>query len=204
MGILGASTALTRYRIVDPVPDVLLQQAPQKLKEFAFKDIDATADERSFGWTNFDDMLDVTWSVSSPEKGALFCFTLRLETRRVAPAVLKKHAEIALRQEARQAKEQGRDFVSRARKKEIKEQVMLRLRARSLPVPAVFDCIWDHGANRLYLGTANSKARLLFEDLFQMTFELRLEPLAPFFLALDMLGPDQAKRLEDLEPTAFV
>ena len=204
MGILGASTALTRYRIVDPVPDTLLQQVPQKLKDFAFKDIDDTSDERSFGWTSIDDMLDVSWSGSAPEKGALLCFTLRLETRRVAPAVLKKHAEIALRLEQRQAKEQGRDFVSRARKKEIKEQVMLRLRSRSLPIPAVFDCIWNPGANRLFLGTANSKARLLFEDLFQMTFELRLEPLAPFYLALDMLGPDQTARLENLEPTAFV
>lgn len=204
MGILGASTALTRYRIVDPVPDTLLQRVPQILKDFAFEDIDTTTDERSFGWTNMDDMLDVTWSHSGPEKGAVFCFSLRLETRRVPPAVLKKHTEIALREELAKAKEQGRDFVSRARKKELKEQVMLRLRARSLPIPAVFDCIWDYGANRLYLGTANSKARLLFEDLFFSSFELHLEPLSPFFLALDQLGADQTAVLENLEPTAFV
>ena len=203
VSILGASTALTRYRVVETVTDDFLQTVPQRLKEFRFRDIDDTADERSFGWTNVENMLDTKFEESSPEKGAVFFFTLRLETRRVQPAVLRKHLLITLANELEQAKAQGRGGVSRARKMELKEQVTLRLRARSLPVPALFDCVWNPGANRVLFESSNAKARALFEDVFQMTFDLHLEPLAPAWLALDMLGSSAETALGRVEPALF-
>lgn len=204
MGILSASTGLTRYRIMDDVTNELLRDIPQRLRQNRFHDIDDSAEERSFGWTNIDDMLDVEWTQSPPEKAHYFAFTLRLETRRVQPAVFKKHFQIAIKKDLAQAKEQGKNYVSRARKQEIKEQVMLRLRARSLPIPAVFDVIWNTQNHRIFLDTTNAKARALFEDHFFNTFELRLEPLTPFFLAMDQLGEDAARTLEDLEPSIFI
>ena len=204
MTILSASLGLTRYRIIEDVPTELLQQVPQKLKQFCMVDIDGTADERSFGWTNIDDMLDMNWTVSPPEKADYFTFALRLDTRRIPPAVLRKHNTIALNKELEHNKEQGKNFVSRDRKRKVKEQVTLRLRARTLPIPAVFDIIWNPGANRIYLATTNSKVRALFEDYFALTFDLHLEPLTPFFMAMEMLGEEAAPRLENLDPTIFV
>jgi len=204
LSILSASLGLTRYRIIEEVPNELLQQVPEKLQQFCMVDIDGTADERSFGWTNFDDMLDMGWTQSPPEKGEFFTFKLRLDTRRIPPAVLKKHFTVALNKELAQAKEQGKTFISRDRKREIKEQVTLRLRARSLPIPAVFDVIWNPSQNRVYLDTTNSKVQALFEDHFKITFDLSLEPLTPFFMAMDILGEEAAPRLENLDPTVFV
>lgn len=204
MSILSASLGLTRYRIIEDVPDELLRQVPEKLQQFCMVDIDGTADERSFGWTNMDDMLDLNWTQSPPEKGQYLTFSLRLDTRRIPPAVLKKHNTIALNKELAHNKEQGKNFVSRDRKKEIKEQVTLRLRARTLPIPAVFDIIWNPSENRVYLATTNAKVRALFEDYFTLTFDLHLEPLTPFFMAMDVLGEDAAPKLENLEPTIFV
>jgi len=204
VSFLSSSVALTRYRIVEDVPSTLYQAVPARLKEWAFRDIDATTDERSFGWTNIDDMLDVGFTQSPPEKAHYLAFSLRLETRRVQPAVFKKHYQIALKAETAKAKEQGKNFLSRDRKRELKEQVELKLRARALPVPAVFNALWNTQNNQVWLDTTNSKARALFEDQFAMTFELHLEPLSPFFLALEMLGEDAAASLENLEPTLFV
>jgi DNA recombination-dependent growth factor C len=204
LSILSASLGLTRYRIIEEVPRDLLQEVPEKLRKFGFVDIDATADERSFGWTNIDDMLDMNWTQSPPEKAEYFAFALRLDTRRIPPAVLKKHTTIALNKELEHNKEQGKNFVSRDRKREIKEQVTLRLRARTLPIPAVFDIVWNPRANRLLLATTNAKVRALFEDHFALTFDLHLEPLTPFFMAMDILGEDAAPRLEHLDPTIFV
>ena len=203
MSILSASLGLTRYRIIEEVPTELLQEIPAKLNKFCFVDIDATADERSFGWSNVDDMLDMNWTQSPPEKAEYFTFGLRLDTRRIPPAVLKKHYTIALNKELAHNKEQGKNFVSRDRKREVKEQVTLRLRARTLPIPAMFDIIWNPPANRIYLTTTNSKVRDLFEDYFTLTFDLHLEPLTPFFMALDVLGEDAAPKLENLDPTIF-
>jgi len=204
LSILSASLGLTRYRIIEDVPKDLLQQIPEKLNKFCFVDIDATADERSFGWSNIDDMLDMNWTQSPPEKAEYFTFGLRLDTRRIPPAVLKKHYTIALNKELEHNKEQGKNFVSRDRKRELKEQVTLRLRARTLPIPAMFDIIWNPASNKIYLTTTNSKVRALFEDYFTLTFDLNLEPLTPFFMAMDVLGEDAAPKLENLDPTIFV
>lgn len=204
MSILAASCGLTRYRVIEEVTDEMLRQLPEKLEQFKFVDIDNTAEERSFGWTNIDDMLDMDWNQSPPEKATYFTFALRLDTRRIQPAVLKKHFTIALNRELAQAKEQGKNFVGRDRKREIKEQVTLRLRAKSLPIPAVFDVVWDPANNRIYIDTTNAKSKALFEDYFALSFDLHLEPLTPFFLAMDILGEDAAGKLENLDPTIFV
>jgi hypothetical protein len=132
------------------------------------------------------------------------CFSLRLDTRRIPPAVFKKHCMIALANELNQAKQEGKSFISKDRRREIKDQVMLRLRARSLPVPAVFDAVWNTQTGRILFCSTNAKARTLFEDHFTLSFGLELEALTPFALATDMLGEAAVARLEALEPTSFI
>jgi len=204
VAILSSSLGLTRYRVVEAIPDSLWAEAYKRLKDNAFRDIDATTDERSFGWCNIDNMLDMEWAESPPEKGHYLCFALRLDTRRIPPAVFKKHCMIALAQELEQAKAEGKAFISKDRRREIREQVMLRLRARSLPVPAVFDAVWSMRTGRVLFCSTNAKAKALFEDHFNLTFGLNLEPLTPFFLAMDILGEAATQRLETLEPSSFV
>jgi len=204
VAILSASLGLTRYRVVETIPDSLWRETPKRLKDNAFRDIDATTDERSWGWCNLDNMLDMDWAESPPEKGHFMCFSLRLDTRRIPPAVFKKHCMIALAKELEQAKAEGKSFISKDRRREIREQVMLRLRARSLPVPAVFDAVWNMQTGRILFASTNAKAKTLFEDHFVLSFGLNLEPLTPFFLALDMLGEAASVRLETLEPSNFV
>jgi len=204
VAILSSSLGLTRYRVVEAIPDPLWAEAHKRLKDNAFRDIDATTDERSFGWCNIDNMLDMDWAESPPEKGHYLCFALRLDTRRIPPAVFKKHCMIALAAELEQAKAEGKAFISKDRRREIREQVMLRLRARSLPVPAVFDAVWSMRTGRVLFCSTNAKAKALFEDHFNLTFGLNLEPLTPFFLAMDILGEAATQRLETLEPSSFV
>jgi len=117
--------------------------------------------------------------------------------------VFKKHFEIAVREYKASIRDEEKRFVSKARKKEIKEQVALRLRARMLPIPAVFEVVWDLRTNVITLGSTNTKVRQLFEDLFQQTTELQLEPQTPFYLAGRMLGEEAVSRLENLEATNF-
>jgi len=204
MAILSASTSLTRYRIVEDVPRELWAEVNDRLRKFAFRDIDDTADERSFGWVCFDNMLDPNWTTAPPEKGAYLTFSLRLDTRRISAAVLKKHVQLAMEHQLRLMQSQGQKFLTRDQKTEIKEQVKLRIRARTLPVPAYFDVIWDTDKNIIYLGCTTDKILELFNELFTKTFGLNLEPQDPFFCALGILGEDRLQDLETLEPTIFV
>lgn len=203
MGLLSASGSFTRYRIIGDVKDETVRNAPQLLLKNAFQDIDHTADERSFGWTSFEDMLDPTWRAAPPEKAHYLVFSLRLDTRRISPAVLKKHLRIALDAEKDAGAETGKSFISKDRKREVAEQVRLKLLARSLPVPAVFDVLWNVATHDVYLNSVNTKLKSLFEDLFTLTFELALEPMTPAFLALRLTDESRHAMLEDLEPSQF-
>ena len=203
MSFLKASTSFTRFTIVDNVPNETYENLLDKLKQFAVIDIDEVAEERSYGWTNFDDMLDTAWERSIPQKGAYITFSLRLDTRRIPPAVQKKYVSIALRQEEERVQEQGKKFVSRDRKKEIIEQVKLRLRARFLPVPAEFLVVWAMDKKMIYLGSTQRKVIEMFTDLFGRSFELGLEQILPYSLAHRLLGDGCEEKLNNLQATTF-
>lgn len=203
MGFLG-NASFTRFRLLDPVPQELWAEIPNKLKQFAFMDIDDTADERSFGWTSFDDMLDTAWQRNIPDKGAYLAFALRQDTRRIPPAVLKKHTMLAIREEEVRVQAQGKKYVARERKNELRDLVKLRLLGRFLPIPAVFDVVWATDSQMVYLASTQQKLIELFLDHFTLSFNLHLEPLTPYSLAASLLKEDQMQLLDSLEPTSFI
>lgn len=201
MSFLKGSFSFTRLRVTDPVPKELWPTVIDRLRQFSFKDIDDIPEERSFGWVTFEDMLDTTWREAPAEKGEYITFSLRLDTRRVPPAVIKKHLAIAVKKEEALAREMGKKFVSRERKKELKEQVMLKLRQRFLPIPAEFQVIWNTAKSVIYFASTQQKMIDLFQTHFTATFDLHLEALAPYELAASLHG-DTAP-LDVLEPTQF-
>lgn len=204
MSFLKSSTSFTRFRIVDEIPADLWAAVPEKLRQFAFQDIDEIPEERSFGWVNFDDMLDTAWRLSPPEKAAYLVFSLRVDTRRIPPAVLRKHTRIALQEEEQRIREFGKKFVARERKKEIAEQVKLRLRGRFLPIPSEFQVVWNTQTAKIYLASTQGKLIELFQDLFTRTFDLHIEQMLPYGLALSLLGEDVSTRLDEVEATRFL
>lgn len=203
MGFMNASASFTRFQITEPVPSDLWAQIPDKLKQFAFQEIEDTAEERGWGWVCYDDMLDSFWRTAPPEKGEFITFSLRLDTRRVSAAVMKKYLTLAIREEDKRIKEQGKKYIARERKKELKEQVQLKLRARTLPVPAEFNAVWNIQTGIVYFASTQSKVLDLFAEHFSTTFGLDLEPLTPYALAVRLKGEDVMHALDNLEPSRF-
>ena len=203
MSFLNASTSFTRFRILDPVPSALWPTIPDKLRQFSFRDIDDTSDERAWGWVCFDDMLDSQWRTAPPEKGEFLAFSLRLDTRRIPAAVIKKYTALSLRDEEERNKQQGKKFISRERKKELKEQVKLLLLSRFLPIPAEFNVVWATTSNMVYFASTQSKMCDLFMEYFTLTFDLHLEAMTPYQLAASMLDENAMSRLDIIEATQF-
>ncbi len=199
MGILSSSLSLARYRVVEEVPDDLLGRIPDLLLEHRFQEIDETNDERGFGWVCFDDLLDTEWKTAIPGKGSYLTFALRLDTRRIQPAVMKKYYRCALEEAYQEQKAKGHKFLSRDYKKEIHERVRQYLLGKTLPVPAVFDVVWDLNRHVIYFCSINAKVRELFEDHFTRSFELHLEPQTPYFLARHLLDAPEREQLDNLE-----
>lgn len=204
MSFLNSSTSFTRLRIVDEIPRDLWPNIRDLLLKYAFQDIDNIAQERAYGWTSFDDMLDTNWEKSPIDKADYICFSLRLDTRRIPPAVLKKHTRLALMEEEKKLHELGKKFVPKERRTEIKKQVELMLLTRFLPIPAEFQVVWSTQRNMIYFASTQQKMLDLFEEHFVLTFNLRLEQLTPYSLSLQLLGDDISKNLDALEVTKFV
>lgn len=204
MSFLKSSTSFTRYRVADEVTPALWAEIPDRLKQFAIKDIDELPEEKAWGWVCFEDWLDASWLEYPPQKGAEYLtFSFRVDTRRVPPAVVNKHLGLRLKAEELAIRAQGKTFVSRERKKEIKEQVLLALKKRFLPVPAVFEVVWNTEKSLLYLASVQPKLLELFENYFTHSFGLHLEQLTPYGLATTFLPESKLDELDLVEPTSF-
>ena len=60
MSFLKASTSFTRFRIIDDIPDELWSSIPEKLRQFAFLDIDDIAAEGAFAFAYIKDRRGAT------------------------------------------------------------------------------------------------------------------------------------------------
>jgi hypothetical protein len=203
MGFAQASSSFVRFRILDPVPQALWEQLSDRLRQFAFKDIDDTLDMSSAGWVNFDNMLDTDWSETPPQKADYILFSLRLDRRRIPAGVIAKHLTLALNAEKDQIRLQNKKFIPRERKKEIKEQVLLRLRGHFLPIPAIFDVLWLTRKNEIWFASTHENMIDLFLEEFLKTFELHLELMTPYNLATTVLPESSLPLLDHLEATRF-
>lgn len=198
MSILKGSVTLSRFTVED-IPNNI----PGRLKQFAFMPIDDIPEERAFGWTNFDDLLDTEWKQSIPEKDPFIVFSLRLDTRRIAPAIFSKELKLALEAEQERIKSLGKKFISRDRKKEIAEQTKLRLLARTLPTPAYFEVVLDPSTGTIWLGSVSSKIQDMFCELFFRTFEVMPTLLTSYEMAANYIPEDNIGALNSLTPSNF-
>lgn len=203
MSIIGNSSSFTRFRVIDQVPSEFWVQIHDKLRQFAFRDIDDLPEMRTYGWVCFEDMLDSEWRTAPPQKGGYLVFSLRVDTRRIPPAIIKKHVELAIRAEKERLHEQGGRFISRERKKELKEQVMLRLRQRFLPVPAKLDVVWNPERNEVWFASTQTRMIDLFMEAFLNSFELHLEQLTPYSLAESLLEVELMDQIDSIEASEF-
>ena len=203
MGFLNASSSFTRFSIVDPVPEQLWADIPDLLKKGALLDIDELPEMEAKGWTCFDDYLDTQWVTASPHKGEYLAFTLRIDTRRIPAGVIRTHVTLALKKEKLANLAQGKTYISKERKKEIKEQVTLRLRQRFLPVPAEINVVWSIRKNEVWLASVQNKVIELFMQLFLDTFQLHLQQLTPSALAIQLMGEGQVETIDRIEATVF-
>lgn len=169
MGFQNGTTALTVYQTTQAAAITR-----ELLERFAFRSIDETADVQSVGLVPFDTPLDPSsWLMAQSESGYFTLFCLRVDTRRIPGAVLKKHLTEAF---AKERESMAKAFISKDRKREIKERVTLQLLARTEPAPAIVDVAVDRMSGRVFFGSTATKMKDTFEALwFAMTGEKLIE-----------------------------
>ncbi|MGL4722131.1 MAG: hypothetical protein ACRCV3_02395 [Desulfovibrionaceae bacterium] len=202
MAFLRPSVTFTRYHIVDEIPHNFWTQFSNLLNQFIFREIDNTAEERSYGWVSFDDILDTEWTLGY-QKAEYITFALRIDTRRIPPAIYKKYYSLKIKEEDAAMLLQGKKFITKERKIEIKEQVRLFLFTKILPLPSYFQIVWSLHKNMLYFGSTQTKIVHLFAEYFMQSFSIQILPLAPLDLAYSLIPEQRHTIIDTLESSTF-
>lgn len=201
MGVYAKSVSFSRYFVRGDLPKDFNAWVLERLERFQFQEIDDSDADRAYGWVELDSLLPPDFQRGLAQKGAYVAFSLRIDSRKVPPALLRKHYLLA---EQRLRQQQPRPL-SRQQRQELRKTVARELLARQLPQPSLYDVVWQPTARRLWLFATSPKVREVFESLFRETFELDLFLLFPYTLAQDLLPSEALRdRLELLAPALLV
>lgn len=201
MGLLTNSASFVRFSVEGEPPADFWDFAAERIKQKAFRDIDDNYDERSVGWVSCLNMFDNEFTNSSYAAGDYVILSLRIDERKVAPAALKKYT---MKEEERIKRERQIPRLSRDHRSEIKDNMRLMLLKRAVPIPAVYDMVWNLADNTVLFFSTGQKAIGELEEFFKETFDLHLMLQIPYIAAGYLLGADEADRLADISPEILI
>ena len=193
MGILSASVSVTRYQVQGKVKAPITENITNGLKENAIAEIDNQISDKAVGWTSFDKPFQPNFEGSSFVYGSYFVFSMRIDKKNIAPKVLKKQYTI---EAAKRMAESGRDYLSKAEKKLVKDHVISGLCLRIPATPNVYDLVWNHEDSSVWFFTNLRSANEELETLFTKSFGLSLIRMFPYTAAELSSGLSDAQRDE--------
>jgi hypothetical protein len=197
MGLLSNTVSICQFRVAGTAGgDDLPSWAGERLAANAFRSIEKGADELSVGWVHLDDPR--LSDFSDPQayvRDHYLNFALRRDQRRLPAALFKAH--LARAEEDFLAANPGLSRVPKAKREELREAVRGALLARTLPVPGIWDAVWDTRRQVVTFAALSPKVVDLFETLFKQTFDgLRLVAITPFERARKVVPAELAQSLE--------
>jgi len=199
MGLLSQSVSITRYRVQGQLDEPVLETIVRALKRHAVLDIDNDAEEKSCGWTSFENPFSPEFDGSNHLFGSYVVFSLRIDKKNIPAKVLKKHYSL---EETKRLASNGRQFFTRNEKKQVKEEVLHRLSLRIPATPHVYDLIWNYESGTLWFFSNLKAANEELETLFSESFKLSLIRMFPYTAAeLDAdLTDSERDRLNQISP----
>jgi DNA recombination-dependent growth factor C len=178
MSMLQGTVSLKRFLVLGPVPDERELQAG--LAQDQFRPFQDGMEEERMGWCDWRNPLitppDEDWV--SQERFAVF--GLRIDTRRVPPALLKAHVDLRLQS---LQKEKDLAFIGKEARISLADEVKIELLRKVLPSPKVVEVAWDLKNGILWTTASSSKAQGALASLFIKSFGCEIHPLAPLVLA---------------------
>lgn len=200
MAITTRKTAMTVFSARElSLKDMDTKALEELLRTFSFTPIDSTPDRRSIGWTGAHDINDYTFELDTIARADNYIWALRIDTKNIPGSTLNNELNIAIKNELQRT---GRDFLSRDRKKELKEQVIMRLRTKMTPTPKTIQVVYDQTSNMIFVGTTSNAELEIFEDLAATTFDGNIIRLTADVMAEDILDGDPNEVLREIARTS--
>ncbi len=207
MGFAGGTMTFKRFFVggesIRQVGEELVEQLSARSMS---KDCVRTADKTEVGWTTGEHVLDTKFTFEKNVVADGLHMAMRVDTNRPPADIVRSYQKM---NEQAMLEASGRDFLSKAERREAREQAKSRAEAeakagnfRKMTTIPVF---WDVTRGIAYLGSAGSKAVDHFIMLFRETFDRTVDPAGSGEMAArwSALSGD-ARAFDDAEPAHFV
>ena len=178
MGLLEGSMSLQSCLVLGPSPSE--RDIVGGLAQDQFRPFEDGLEEERIGWTDWRNPMivpaDPDWVIQ--ERFALFM--LRIDTRRVPPAILKAHVDLRMQQ---LMKEKDLAFVGKEARISVADEVKAELLRKVLPTPTIVHLAWDLKGGTLYTTGTGSKAMGALTSLMMKSFGCEIQPESPLLWA---------------------
>ncbi len=201
MSLLNGSVSFVRFTVEGDLPDNFWDFIADRVVAHGFQDIDDNMEEYSIGWVSMANMFDSDFAYASYAAGDFVVLTMRVDERKVPPAVLKK---FTLKEEERIKKEKQIPKLSRSARLEIKERISAELIRKSDPIPVCYDLYWNPADKNLLFCSTSKKAMIQLEELFKDTFDCSIILQIPWILATHLADEETTARLDSLQPAILL
>lgn len=198
MGILNNTVSVCQFQVLGTAPATdLASWVGEGLARDGFRSIEQSSEELSSGWVQLDDYQDSAFAdLNTFQHDHYLAFSLRRDQRMLPTALLKPYFLRA--EEDWLAANPQFKRVPKQQREDLRDAVRGSLFAKTLPVPAIYDAVWDTRTSLVTFASLGTKAVDLFVEQFKKSFDgLRLVPLHPFARAGqvidDQLQPALAK-----------
>lgn len=202
MGILSNTVSICQFRVSrNPPGKDLFEWASRALAGMAFHSIDDSPEDDSSGWVHLYNTNQCDFETPNGFWYEHYmAFALRRDQRRIPPALFK--ARLARAESEYLADHPDLRWIPKPKKEEMRESVRFALLAKTLPVPASYDVVWDMGKGTVTFANLGNKLIELFVGLFEKTFQVNLFPVHPFYRAERVLGDDLIAELHNANKAA--
>jgi len=203
VGFLSSSSTVVRFA-ADPPPTLDRDAVARAVSRRAFRELDLDGGDspKSVGWVAIHDPLATELTATDLFFHQYLVVGFRYD-RRAVPAKLlwleRRRAEEKLRAEL------DRPRLGRAARQQIRAEVEARLLVRALPVPRLFDCVWNLQNGKLYFSGRLRAATEAFSEHFRETFGVTPVPLIPYLNVEHVgLGAGIVDRVRGADPSSLV
>lgn len=202
MGILSSSVSITQYRVEGKLQEPILETVLKGLKKQSVEEIDNESSDKAIGWACFNDPFSTDFDRTPFLIGTHIVFSMRIDKKSIPAKIVQKHYALEIK---KRLKKNGREFLSKTEKKEIKDHVLHILNLRIPATPNIYDLIWNYESHTLWFFSNLKGANEELETLFSRSFNLKLIRLFPYTMATltSPLSDVEKETVSQFTPTRF-
>ncbi len=165
-----------------------IEKTRAALAEYTFQRLDPTdLRNESVGWVDAVLCFD-NENFQSLMHDSFFVFALREDKYSFTAAQLRPYIEEA---EFVFKRENNLEYIAAQQKKDIKEQVIRRMRTNSYPKTTVTEVAWDMDSGLVYLFSQSGATVAKFTDIFEKSFQISIEQVSLFDSVKELGGAEK-------------